>query len=165
MLPFKTKDDGSKDHQQGEQNPQDANLQPNIQPVNNITPTGAEAVKGTSDIPSALTDYNDLVRFISSIYVRESHIDGHQTTVNLKDGTSINVQNIAGQLAITISTADYRVQKIISDNIANIREALGLKNIKVKEINVETSTMDTKERGEWSDQEDEDKDGKEGSPR
>lgn len=162
----KTKDEGAKDHDQGGQ--QDPNLQPSVPQLQSSTAPTTEAIGGTSsDIPSALTDYKDLVRFISSIYVRESHIDGHQTTVNLKDGTSINVQNIAGTLAITISTADYRVQKMISDNIANIREALGLKNIKISEINIETSSMDDKERDQWSEdqQGEQDESGNEGSPR
>lgn len=162
----KTKDEGTKDQGQGGQNP-DPNLQLTPQILDAGAPASAPISGSSGDVPPVIADFRDFVNTISSIYVRESHIDGHQTTVNLKDGTTINVQNIAGTLAITISTADYRVQKIIADNIANIREALGLKNIKVSEINIETSSMDDKERDEWSDDQSDQQDqpGKEGPPR
>lgn len=106
----------------------------------------------------SITTPSDFVNLISSVYVRESHIDGHETTVNLNDGTSIYVKNLDGSLSITITTADYRIQKMIGDNLSYIRQALGEKQINVTEINVNNANLEEKalpdEEKEEADKED-----------
>jgi len=159
LVQQKSKEEGSKQKNQQEQRQDKFVFQQQLQPDVMQTSVGQAANIGS--LPPTITDYHSFVSLISSIYTRETNIDGHQTTVNLRDGTAIEVLNRGGTLVITISTSDYRIMKVISDNIGNIKGALALKNITVSDINVQTASTERPEQEGWK----EDEQGEQGEER
>jgi hypothetical protein len=109
-------------------------------PLDLAIPQSPQTPHAEASLPPTISTHQDFTNLVAALYTKVSHIDGHETTVQLKDGSSVHVKNQNGTLSITVSTSDYRVQKVISDNVGFIKENLGNKDIKISEINIQTAS-------------------------
>lgn len=100
-------------------------------PTPTTAPNGSTGASVAERVADVLKTQEDFINLVASVATNEK-----MTQVQLKDGTTINLNRTANGLDIAVTTPDTHVQQLLLSSKSTITSALSAKNIKVANLQV-----------------------------